>query len=256
MCSMPLKIVVKVGSALIVDSDTHLVKTEWLQSLAEDVEELVSQESEVIIVSSGAIAMARKDFQKVNGSLPLKQALSTIGQPLLANEYSKAFSSVTSQILLTADDLRRETGRKNFIHTIDALRDMNVIPIINENDAVATEEIQFGDNDKLAAFVAEAVQADALIILTRSNGLYTADPETDINAEHIPSINGSIPELFKSYATGTTNPLSTGGMKSKLEAAEIALQAGITVFIGNGTVLNPLRKMADKDEVKTILHPA
>lgn len=249
------KFVVKVGSALVVDEHSGIVNQEWLNSLAHNIIEIQRNGHEVILVSSGAIALARKDFTDVNGSLPLKQALSTIGQPLLMSAYTKAFNSPVSQVLLTANDLKSESGLENFKHTITALNTLGVIPIINENDAVATEEIKFGDNDKLAALVAEFVGADELIIFTRSKGLFTSDPETNPDALHIAEIKGHISEEFKNYAEGTLNHLSTGGMKTKLDAAEIAMNAGIKTYIASGTMMYPISTLKGGREKFTVCIP-
>lgn len=239
------RIVVKVGSALVVDKHSHQPRQDWLNTLSDDINMYRAQGKEIILVSSGAIALARGECREANGRIDAKQALATIGQPMLMEVYQKAFRAHVPQILLCADDLRDKTRRENFIATTRKLYELGKTPIINENDAVATEEIKFGDNDRLAALVARAVQADALVLLTRAGGLFTGDPEGDEPVEHIPYVP-EVTDEFRAFATGTKDHLSTGGMESKLEAATVATKAGIPTFVGSGLSTYPLTALASE----------
>ena len=251
------KIVVKIGSALLVNKDTKSFRREWLNTVAQDIKRLGASGHEVVLVSSGAIALARAYFGSEDNTLPNKQALSTYGQPILMAEYNFAFDKQSvSQLLLTREDLKNRARRNNILQTISALKDMGILPVVNENDAVATEEIKFGDNDQLAALFAKAINADELIILTRTDGLYTGDPETDPDAKHIPMVEGKISRLFKSYALGTTNADSTGGMESKIKAAEIALKAGVKVTIASGIEDFTISRIQSSSVLKTVFQPA
>jgi glutamate 5-kinase len=242
------RIVVKVGSALLVDSGAGLLKREWLASLADDVAALKHQKKEIIIVSSGAIALGRRALKLKAGALRLEesQAAAATGQVRLAQAYVDAFhvhDIVVAQILLTLEDTEERRRYLNARETLNTLLALNAVPVINENDTVATAEIRYGDNDRLAARVASMMEADLLVLLSDIDGLYTANPQRDPNATHIAEVGAITPEIER-MAEGPVSGLSKGGMESKIAAAKIATAAGTAVVIANGHVLNPLRAIA------------
>jgi glutamate 5-kinase len=238
------RIVVKVGSALVVDQDEAAPRTAWLAGIAADIASLRARGVEVIMVSSGAIALARRALGLTQKRLKLeeKQAAAAVGQIRLAQAWSEALSAkslTAAQLLLTLDDTEDRRRYLNARATLNTLLSLDCIPVINENDTVATAEIRFGDNDRLAARVAEMVQADQLILLSDIDGLYTADPRRDAGAEHIPVVGALTPEI---EAMGGEPPpgYSSGGMRTKLVAARIATQAGCAMAIAYGHTDRPL----------------
>ncbi len=242
------RIVIKIGSALLTNEKTGNIRQEWLQSIADDIATLQKQNKQIIIVSSGAIALGRKslgiDYTDTPSSIPLeqKQAAAAIGQVDLIRGYDVAFDRHKIQIalvLLSPKDTEERQAHLNARATLNTLLTQNHIPIINENDTVSTSEIRFGDNDRLAARVAQMIGADLLIQLSTTNGLYTADPTTDANAQHIPIVE-EINEDINAMAGDAKPGLSTGGMKSKLKAAQIATQAGVHMMIADGQKNNAL----------------
>jgi glutamate 5-kinase len=241
------RIVIKIGSALVVDQDEAAPRSAWLDSVAADIRALRERGADVIIVSSGAIALARRTLGLTQKRLKLeeKQAAAAVGQIRLAQAWSQALSArnlTAAQLLLTLDDTEDRRRYLNARATLNTLLTLNCIPVINENDTVATAEIRFGDNDRLAARVAEMVQADQLILLSDIDGLYTADPRRDPHAAHIPVVESLTPEI---EAMGGEPPpgYSSGGMRTKLVAARIATQAGCAMAIAIGNVERPLQAL-------------
>jgi glutamate 5-kinase len=239
-------LVVKIGSALVVDGAAP--RTAWLESVAADVAAARARGTAVILVSSGAIALARRTLGLTQPRLRLeeKQAAAAVGQIQLAQAWAAALSSqglTAAQLLLTLEDTEDRRRYLNARATLTTLLGMGCVPVINENDSIATAEIRFGDNDRLAARVAEMVCADRLLLLSDIDGLYTADPRTDPAAQHIPVVAQLTPEI---EAMGGEPPpgYSSGGMRTKLVAARIATQAGCTMGIALGSVANPIAKVA------------
>lgn len=243
------RIVVKIGSALVVDATEAAPREAWLASVAADIAWLRAGGAEVIVVSSGAIALARRALGLTQPRLRLeeKQAAAAVGQIRLAQAWSAALSAqaiTAAQLLLTLDDTEDRRRYLNARATIATLLGLGAVPVINENDSVATLEIRFGDNDRLAARVAEMVQADQLVLLSDIDGLYTADPRRDPAARHLPVVAAITPEI---EAMGGEPPpgYSSGGMRTKLVAARIATQAGCAMAIARGGVAHPLRALAE-----------
>lgn len=242
------RIVLKIGSALIVDPAAGAPRAAWLAGVCSDIAALRAGGAEVIVVSSGAIALARRklNLTAVRLRLDEKQAAAAIGQIVLAQAWSGALeaqSLVAAQLLLTLDDTEDRRRYLNARATLSTLLGLGCIPVINENDTVATAEIRFGDNDRLAARVAEMTQADVLVLLSDIDGLYTADPRRDTAAVHIPVVEVMTPEID---AMGGEPPpgYSSGGMRTKLAAARIATQAGCAMAITLGNIPNPLQALA------------
>ncbi len=238
------RLVVKIGSALVVDQDQAAPRAAWLSGVAKDIAVLRARGVDVIVVSSGAIALARRTLRLTRKKLRLeeKQAAAAVGQIRLAQAWTQALSEqnlTAAQLLLTLDDTEDRRRYLNARATLNTLLGLDCIPVINENDTVATTEIRFGDNDRLAARVAEMVQADQLILLSDIDGLYTADPRRDPAAEHLPVVPVLTPEI---EAMGGEPPpgYSSGGMRTKLVAARIATQAGCAMAITRGDVERPL----------------
>jgi glutamate 5-kinase len=251
------RIVVKIGSALLAERETGALKREWLASLVEDVAELVRQGREVVLVSSGSIALGRHALGLPKGALelPQSQAAAAVGQISLAHAYQElgAKSGLTvAQILLTLGDTEQRRRYLNARHTIETLLSLKAIPVVNENDTVATAEIKYGDNDRLSARVAGMVSADCLVLLSDVDGLYTAPPHLDANAEHIPVVTEITTEI-EAMAGDAGTELSKGGMKTKIEAGRIALGAGTNMVITTGKVLHPLRAISEGSKVTWFL---
>jgi len=238
------KIVIKVGSSSIVDSSSEDVKTKWLKSLCKDVKSLHNMNKKITIVSSGAIAFGKKDISpnKLIKKLDEKQAAAAIGQIKLAKEWKDAFKKYSiniAQILLTLDDSEIRRRYLNVRKTISSLHKYNVVPIINENDTVATEEIRYGDNDRLAARVAQMIDADLLIILSDVDGLYSSHNNINNPNKLITSIN-SIDKSIEDMATNKLSVLGSGGMKTKIWAAKTCINSGCSTIISSGLKLNPI----------------
>jgi len=241
------RIVVKIGSALVVDQQEAAPRSLWLDSVAADIQALRSRGADVIVVSSGAIALARRTLGLTHRHLRLeeKQAAAAVGQIRLAQAWAQALSArglTAAQLLLTLDDTEDRRRYLNARETLKTLLALRCVPVINENDTVATAEIRFGDNDRLAARVAEMVQADQLVLLSDIDGLYTADPRRHPHASHIPLVDAITPEI---EAMGGEPPpgYSSGGMRTKLVAARIATQAGCAMAIAVGHVERPLQAL-------------
>tara|TARA_R110002072_G_scaffold159872_1_gene310913 strand:- start:2904 stop:4115 length:1212 start_codon:yes stop_codon:yes gene_type:complete len=238
------RIVVKIGSALLIDKKGN-VRRPWLTALAEDLCDLKALGKELLIVSSGAIAIGRAPLGLSRGHLRLeeKQAAAATGQLRLAHAYEEAlgiYDMTVSQILLTMDDTEERRRHLNARNTINTLLRCGVVPVINENDTVATSEIRFGDNDRLAARVAAMVDADTLILLSDIDGLYSQDPRKNPDARHIPLIR-ELDEATLAMAGKAPPGYSSGGMETKLAAARISLAAGCHMVISNGHLHHPLR---------------
>ncbi|MBI37027.1 MAG: glutamate 5-kinase [Alphaproteobacteria bacterium] len=242
------RLVIKIGSALLVDDEGNL-KSQWINALISDAVEMYNSGTEIIIVSSGAIAIGRRILGLSGGprnralKLEESQASAAIGQVRLAHAWQEALEKHhirAAQVLLTTEDTENRRRYLNARSTITTLLRMGVIPVINENDTVATEEIRFGDNDRLAARVAQMISADTCVILTDIDGLYTADPLLDPDAKHISSVH-TINDQLEAMAGATSNEDGSGGMVTKIEAARITMQAGCRMAIGDGRILNPLK---------------
>ncbi|MGE5537686.1 MAG: glutamate 5-kinase [Gemmatimonas sp.] len=232
------RLVIKVGSALLADDKTGAVRSAWLRALAADVAEARKRGQDVVLVSSGAIAVGRQHLGLRPGKLRLeeKQAAAATGQIRLAHAYQEALARhhiTVAQVLLTLDDIEDRRRYLNGRSTIAQLLKLGAVPVINENDTVATNEIRFGDNDRLAARVAAMIGADTLILLSTIDGLYTADPNLDPEAEFIPEVSAITPRIAK--MAGEALPgYSSGGMVTKLAAANIAMSAGCRMAIADG----------------------
>jgi glutamate 5-kinase len=243
------RIVVKIGSALLVDRGSGQLRTAWLESLADDVAALAASGKQVVLVSSGAIALGRHLIHLPKGALELEQsqAAAAVGQIGLASAYQEQFRArglTVAQILLTLGDTEERRRYLNARRTIDTLLAHKAIPVVNENDTVATTEIRYGDNDRLSARVASMMSADCLVLLSDIDGLYTAPPGTDPNAKHIPEVRHITPEI-EAMAGDAGSELSRGGMKTKVEAGKIALSSGTHMVIASGKVMHPLRAIAE-----------
>lgn len=243
------RLVIKIGSTLLANPDTGALRRDWLQALAEDIAACRAGGQDVLVVSSGAIALGRGPLRLAPGVLRLEdnQAAAATGQIRLAHAYEEALARhdlTVAQILLTAQDTemrRRYLNARNTLHTLLA---RGAVPIINENDTVATDEIRFGDNDALAARVAAMVSADCLVLLSDIDGLYTADPRKDRDAEFVPEVR-EITATIEAMAGPSASGIGRGGMVTKLHAARIALQAGCHMALADGTGLRPLSALRD-----------
>jgi glutamate 5-kinase len=243
------RVVVKIGSALLVEEESGDIRRRWLEALADDVAALRAQGQEVILVSSGAIAVGRRHLGLAAGTLRLeeKQAAAATGQIRLAHAYQEALARhgiTVAQVLLTLEDTEDRRRHLNARATLATLLKLRAVPVINENDTVATSEIRFGDNDRLAARVAAMIAADALVLLSDIDGLYSADPKLDPAARHIPLIDDLSPEI-EAMGGEALPGYSSGGMVTKLAAARIAIGAGCRMAIADGLRLNPLAAMAE-----------
>ena len=240
------RLVIKVGSSLLVDDQGRLNR-DWLNKLAEDIASLAREGHEILIVSSGAIAIGSSviGINKKRARLEDLQAAAAAGQVQLVHAYQEALRRheiPAAQVLLTPDDTENRRRFLNARRTFGKLIEKAVIPVINENDTVATTEICYGDNDRLAARIAQLVMADALILLSDVDGFYTADPGADKNAEHIPFV-ASIDSDTLAMAGETRSDFGTGGMATKVQAASIATHAGCSTIIASGTIPHPLRAL-------------
>ena len=236
------RLVVKVGSALLVEGAA--VRHDWLRAL---IAEMAGLKAQLIFVSSGAIRLGigRLGYEAKGLDLSQNQAAAAVGQIALAGEYERAAQALglkIGQILLTQEDTESRGRYLNARGTLQALLEAGVIPLVNENDTVATDEIRFGDNDRLAARVAALVGADCLLILSDIDGLYTANPRLKAEAQHLPLVKGIDAEIF-SMASHHDDPLSKGGMETKLLAAQIALAAGTNMVLADGREIAPLSRL-------------
>ena len=242
------RLVVKVGSSLLVD-DTGQLNRAWLESLADDVAGLAKEGHEILIVSSGAIAIGSSvlGINKQRARLEELQAAAAAGQVQLVHAYQECLRRhdiAAAQILLTPDDTEDRRRFLNARGTLGKLLERSVVPIINENDTVATTEIRYGDNDRLAARIAQLVMADALILLSDVDGLYTADPASSDDAEHLSEVTIISSDIL-AMAGETRSNVGTGGMATKVQAASIATHAGCSTVIASGVITHPLRALND-----------
>ena len=254
-------IVIKIGSMLVRGDTIDSVNQEWINSLASDVNNFINMGKRLVIVSSGGVALGRKalgispDISPNKIPLAKKQAASAVGQYHVFNAYHKAFQKLgitAAQVLLTISETENRRMNLNARETLYTLLENNIIPVINENDVVSTEEIRFGDNDRLAVRVAQMIQADTVILFSTIDGLYTDNPQMNDNAEHIPVIE-SLGDEHTKMAGEALSGLSTGGMKSKIEAAQNATQSGIDLIITDGQEDNPLTKLLDNKRASIFL---
>jgi glutamate 5-kinase len=241
------RIVVKIGSALLVDSATGTIRRDWLNALADDIAACRRRGQEVVVVTSGAVACGREHLGLVGRTLRLeeKQAAAATGQIRLAHAYQEALARddiTVAQVLVTLEDTEERRRHLNARATIDTLLRLGAVPVINENDTVTTVEIRFGDNDRLAARVAQMISADTLVLLSDIDGLYTADPRRDSSAQRIPVVDELSPAIV-SMAGQPPPGYSSGGMVTKIAAARIALAAGCRMVIAKGQRLNPLKAL-------------
>ena len=243
-------IVIKIGSSLLVN-DKKKIRKKWLSSFAKDIQKLKSKNKKIIIVSSGAIALGCKkmNYNKKNLKLDKSQAVASIGQIELMNLFSQTFSKYKlniSQILLTLDDTEVRRRSINAKRTFENLFQLNYIPIVNENDTIATSEIKYGDNDRLASRVAQITNADTLILLSDVDGLFTKNPKIFKNAKLIKKINNLNKDIQNINIKGMTE-FGSGGMNTKIDAAKICNLAGCNMVIANGLYLNPISLIEKKN---------
>ncbi len=243
------RVVVKIGSALLVDGERGTVHRQWLEALVEDLAVCRGRGQDLIIVSSGAIAAGRRHLGFADGDLRLeeKQAAAATGMVRLAHAYQETLEKhgmTVAQVLLTLDDNENRRRYINARNTLDALLRAGAVPLINENDTVATDEIRFGDNDCLAARVAAMIGADTLVLLSNVDGLYTADPVKTKDARRILEVREITPEI-EALAGAVAAGYGSGGMVTKLAAAKVAIGAGCRMVIADGTALHPLKRIED-----------
>jgi len=239
------RLVLKIGSALLVDQESGRLRRDWLDAMIDDVAACRARGQEVLIVSSGAIALGRRQLGLAHGVLKLEdsQAAAAVGQIQLAHAYQESLARhglSVAQILLTSDDTEERRRYLNARSTLATLLRLGAVPVINENDTVATSEIRFGDNDRLAARVAAMVSADCLVLFSDIDGLYSADPGVDPTARFVPEVTEVSAEI-EAMAGVTRSGLGRGGMVTKLAAGRIALAAGCRMAIASGKVQHPLR---------------
>lgn len=242
------RIVIKIGSALLVDKAKGHVRHQWLETLGADIAALRARGQEVIIVSSGAIAVGRRHLNLSSGKLRLEesQAAAATGMVRLAHAYQEVLAThdlTLAQVLITLDDSENRRRYINARNTLQTLLGLGAVPLINENDTVATDEIRFGDNDRLAARVAAMVSADMLVVLSHMDGLYDRDPTGNNDAIHIPLVKGELTPEIEAMAGALKSADGTGGMVTKLAAARIALGAGTGMVIANGTEEHPIQRI-------------
>ncbi|MBI1203961.1 MAG: glutamate 5-kinase [Rhodopseudomonas sp.] len=254
------RIVIKVGSSLLVDHTAGHLRRDWLSSLVADIAALHGEKRDLLVVSSGAIALARATLKLPRGALRLEeaQAAAAVGQIELARSWSESLSShgiTAGQVLLTLGDTEERRRYLNARETIDKLLEWRSVPVINENDTVATSEIRYGDNDRLAARVATMTSADLLVLLSDIDGLYDKPPAQNPDAQLIPVVPRITPEI-EAMAGVSGSELSRGGMVTKIEAGKIATTAGTHMVIASGHVMNPLRAIIDGGAATWFLTPA
>ncbi|GAB1717309.1 MAG: glutamate 5-kinase [Nitrobacter sp.] len=264
MTSLHLKrfrrIVVKVGSSLLIDSEAGEVRTAWLSALAADIAGLHGEGRDVLIVSSGSIALGRSRLKLPRGALKLEesQAAAAVGQIALARIWSKVLADHgigAGQVLVTLQDTEERRRYLNARSTIAKLLEWRAVPVINENDTVATTEIRYGDNDRLAARVATMASADLLILLSDIDGLYDAPPHLDPDAKLIPVVKRVTADI-EAMAGSAASELSRGGMRTKIEAAKIATTSGTHMLIASGKIDHPLQAVIDGGRCTWFLTPA
>ncbi len=237
------RVVIKIGSALFIDQQTGAMNRTWLEGVCADVADMRRAGKDVIIVSSGAVALGRRELKlQRRARLEESQAAAAAGQILLAHAYQeilRGFGLTAAQVLLTLDDSERRERYLNASKTLRTLLGYGAVPVINENDTVATHELRYGDNDRLAARVAQMVSAECLVLLSDVDGLYTADPRRDESAKYVDEVTELTRELYD-MAGGPGSTHGSGGMRTKLEAARIAVGAGCRMCIATGHVARPI----------------
>ena len=253
------RLVIKVGSALLVEQKSGTVKAPWLASLVEDIARLHARGTEVILVSSGAIALGRHKLGLPKGKLelPQSQAAAAVGQIALAQAWTEALGKKTmlaAQVLVTLNDTEERRRHLNARATLSTLLEQKAVPVINENDTVATSEIRYGDNDRLAARVASMMSAECLVLLSDIDGLYSAPPGQK-GAKFVPEVKEITPEI-EAMAGKPVSGVGSGGMITKLEAAKIATGAGCNMVIANGHVDHPIKRILDGERVTWFLAAA
>lgn len=249
-----MRIAIKIGTSTLAHATGHL-NIRQVEKLCKIISDIKNAGHEVIMVSSGAIGMGvgKIGLQQRPKDIPTKQAAAAVGQCELMYTYDKLFSvynHTVAQILITGEDIENEKRRENFTNTVNRLLELGAIPVINENDTVATDEIVIGDNDTLAAIVCQCVHADKLVLLSDIDGLYTADPHKNPDAKLIRRA-GKIDEKISSLAEGSSFELGTGGMVTKLQAAKICLACGCDMIITNGSQPENLYAILDGQDVGT-----
>ena len=254
------RIVIKIGSSSLTHKYTGFLNLGKVEKLVRILCDLKNQGMDVVLVSSGAIAVGRQTTGYANrpGSVAEKQALAAIGQARLMMTYQKLFAEYhqnIAQVLLTKDTFLHEESRNNAANTFEELFHMGVIPVVNENDTVATHEIEFGDNDRLSAIVAGLLRADLLVLLSDIDGLYTADPSVDKTAVRIPLVEKLDAHVASMASSHSTSQVGTGGMTAKLIAAEIATDAGCAMAIVNGENVNHITDVLEGRDVGTWFCP-
>ncbi|MBI3701586.1 MAG: glutamate 5-kinase [Afipia sp.] len=254
------RIVVKVGSSLLIDAAAGEVRASWLAALAADIAKLHNEGKDVLVVSSGSIALGRSRLKLPGGTLKLEesQAAAAVGQIALARIWSEVLGDHgigAGQILVTLQDTEERRRYLNARSTITKLLEWRAVPVINENDTVATNEIRYGDNDRLAARVATMTSSDLLVLLSDIDGLYTAPPGTNPNAKLIPVVNAVTADI-EAMAGAAESELSRGGMRTKIEAAKIATSSGTHMLIASGKIEHPLKAIADGGPCTWFLTPA
>ncbi len=242
-------ITIKIGSALLVDQTAGTLRIDWLRGLAADIAGLRERGCRVVLVSSGAIALGRRALGLAPGALSLEQtqAAAAVGQSRLIQGYEEVLHPhdiKVAQVLLTLEDTQKRRRYLNGRATLAALLDLGAVPVVNENDTVATDEIRYGDNDRLAARVALMAEADVAVLLSDVDGLYTANPREDPGARHIPEVT-TIDTAIEAMAGGTGTAHSRGGMRTKIQAAKIATEGGCAMVVTQGDVDRPLSQLAD-----------
>lgn len=254
-----MRIVVKLGTSTLT-AGTNQLSLPRLVDLARQIAEIRELEHDVVLVSSGAMATGREalGYPRLPKEIPAKQMLASVGQPRLMGHYERIFGLygiLVAQVLLTRDDLNRRRSYLNARNTLSALLAQRILPIVNENDTVATEEIRVGDNDNLSALVANLIDADTLVLLTDQPGLFSSDPRVDEDARLITEITSDeIPEALWDAAGGKGSRLGTGGMITKLQAADLARRSGTRVVIAAGGGADILTRIANGQRVGTLFH--
>lgn len=249
-----MRVVIKIGTSTLAHSTGHL-NIKRIEEICKVISDIKNAGNQVIMVSSGAIGMGvgKLGLKERPKDIPTKQAAAAVGQCELMYIYDKLFSEynhTVAQLLITGDDVETEERHQNFSNTLNRLIDLNVIPIINENDTVSTKEIVIGDNDTLAAIVASSVKADLLILLSDIDGLYTSDPHKNKDAKLIPVVN-KIDESIIALAGGIGSSLGTGGMQTKIHAAQMCFKAGCDMVITNGSKPMDIYDIIDGKNVGT-----
>lgn len=243
------RVVIKIGSALLADQENGALRGKWLRALIDDVAELRQTGAQVVLVSSGAIALGRGILGLRGKPLRLEesQAAAAAGQVHLAHAYQAALAArqlPCAQILLTLEDTEQRRRYLNARNTFNTLLKLGAVPVVNENDTVATSEIRYGDNDRLAARVAQMISADCMLLLSDIDGLYSADPGLDPDAVHFPEVAAITPAI-EAMAGGSASAVGSGGMITKLAAAKIATGAGCAMAIANGRILHPVKALLE-----------